>query len=98
MGAMFAATVVSWVCNILTFILVARSILSWIVYSGNQYNRTLHKIYNVLGTITEPIVAPVRRLLERFVRTGPVDFAPMAAFILILIVRRILVAILLALA
>ncbi|MDR0874644.1 MAG: YggT family protein [Clostridiales Family XIII bacterium] len=98
MGAYFAATVVSWVCNILTLILVVRSVLSWIVYSGNQYNRTLHRIYDVLGQITEPLVAPVRRLLSRFVRTGPIDFAPMATFILIIIVRRIVVAILLAIA
>jgi YggT family protein len=98
MGAIFAAQVVSWVCNILILILVVRSVLSWIVYSGNQYNRTLHRIYDVLGAITEPIVAPVRRLIARFVRTGPVDFAPMAAFFLIIIIRRILVAILIALA
>jgi YggT family protein len=68
-------------------------VLSWIVYSGNQYSQTLHRIYDVLGSITEPLVAPVRRLLARFVRTGPVDFAPMVTFILIIIVRRILLAI-----
>ena len=98
MGAILAAQIITWICNILILILVVRSILSWIVYSGNQYSRGLHRAYDVLGQITEPIVAPVRRLMSRFVRTGPMDFAPMVAFFLILIIRRIVVAILYAVA
>ncbi|GHU66794.1 YggT family protein [Clostridia bacterium] len=97
LGVIFVYQIVSWVCNILTLILIARSILSWIVYSGYQYNRTLHQIYDVLGKITEPIVAPVRRLINRFVRPGSIDFAPMATFLIILIVENILLAILRAL-
>ena len=96
MGAIIAAQIVTWVCNILTVILFIRSVLSWIVYSGNQYSRELHKIYDVLGRITEPVVAPVRKLLSRFVRPGPMDLAPMVTFFLILIVRRVVTAILYA--
>ena len=98
MGALIAARIISWICNILVLILVVRSVLSWIVYSGNQYSKGLHQLYNVLGKITEPIVSPVRRLLSRFVRQGPVDFAPMVTFFIILIVERIVVSFLYAVA
>ena len=93
MGALLAVQIISWICNILIYVLIARSFLSWIVYSGNQYNSKLHQIYNVLGQITEPLVSPVRRLMSRFVRTGPMDFAPIVTFFIILIVRRILIGI-----
>ncbi|MDR1816423.1 MAG: YggT family protein [Clostridiales Family XIII bacterium] len=94
----FAANVVNVIANILVLCLLIRSVLSWIVYSGNQYGRYSQspfvRIYNILGAVTEPIVSPVRRFLSRF-NTGPFDFAPLGAMILILIVRRILVWLLL---
>lgn len=98
MGAILLAQIITWVCNILVFILIIRSVLSWIVYSGYQYNSTLHRVYDVLGAITEPIVSPVRRLLSRYFRMGPVDFAPVVTFFIILILRRVLVAIIIAVA
>ena len=94
MGAIIAARIISWICNILVLILLVRSVLSWIVYSGNQYSKSLHQLYDVLGKITEPIVSPVRRLLSRFVRTGSIDIAPIVTFFIILIVERIVVSIL----
>lgn len=95
MGALFAIQIISWVCRILIYILIARSVLSWIVYSGNQYNSKLHKAYNVLGQITEPLVSPVRNLMARFIRPGPMDFAPIVTFFIIIIVQRILTGIIL---
>ena len=91
------AQIISWVCNILILILLARSVLSWVVFSGYRRNPTLMKIYQVLTDITEPIVAPLRRLISRFVRPGPVDFAPLLAFFLLIIISRILTRILIAL-
>ena len=91
------AQLIAWICQILIFILVARAILSWIVHYGRQYNTPIGRIHNILSRITEPIVAPVRRLISRFINTGPIDIAPLATFFIILIVSRILTAILLGL-
>ncbi|MDR3304565.1 MAG: YggT family protein [Clostridiales Family XIII bacterium] len=88
------------VAEVLIAMLFIRSVLSWVVYSGNQYNRNssiFTKIYDLFGVFTEPVVAPVRRFLSRF-NTGPFDFAPLAAMILIIIVERILIRILLFIA
>jgi len=92
------AQLVYWVCQILIIVLIARTILSWVVFYGRQFNSPLGRIYQVLSSITEPIVAPVRRLISRFINTGPVDIAPLATFFIIMIVRWVLTAILLGLA
>jgi|GEM_PF-175602 len=96
----FLAVLISWICNILIIVLLVRSVLSWIVFSGyrNRYNYTLGRIYRILTAITEPIVAPVRRFISRFVNTGPIDFAPVATFFIIIIISRILTGILYMLA
>ncbi|MDR3363828.1 MAG: YggT family protein [Clostridiales Family XIII bacterium] len=92
------ANIINVVCNILIIVMLARSVLSWIVYSGNQYNTQLGRLFQILTALTEPIVAPVRRLISRFMNTGSVDFAPLAAFFIIIIASRILTRILYALA
>jgi len=92
------AQLVYWVCQILIIVLIARAILSWIVFYGRQFNSPLGRIYHVLSKITEPVVAPVRRLISRFINTGPIDIAPLATFFIIMIISRILTAILFGLA
>ena len=92
------AKLVYWVCNILVIALIARSILSWLVYYGRQYNTSIGRIYKILTALTEPIVSPIRRFISRFINTGPIDVAPMAAFFVIIIINRILTTILYALA
>ena len=98
MGFVILAELVYWVCQVLIIVLIARAVLSWIVFYGRQFNSPLGRIYRVLSAITEPIVAPVRRLISRFINTGPVDIAPLATFLIIMIISRVLTSILLGLA
>ncbi|MDR3295391.1 MAG: YggT family protein [Clostridiales Family XIII bacterium] len=81
-------------CDILTFLLLVRAVMSWIV---NPYNRsrygTLHRINQMVVQITEPLVAPCRRLLSRF-NTGMFDFSIIVTMFAIMIIRNLLVAIL----
>jgi len=92
------AQIVYWVCQVLIIVLIARAVLSWIVIYGRLYNTPLGRIFNVLSAITEPIVAPVRKFISRFINTGPIDIAPLATFFIIMIARWILTAILYGLA
>jgi len=92
------AQIVVWISNILIIILLIRSVLSWVVYSGTRYNSSIGRVFRILTDITEPIVAPVRRLISRFVNTGMLDLAPLVSFYLIIIISRILTTILYALA
>ena len=59
--------------QVLTFCIIVRVVLSWI--SPGQTNIITTVIYH----ITEPILAPIRRILPK---TGMFDFAPMVAVII----------------
>ena len=67
------------------FILIfARIILSWVNIGGYQ-------IRDLVFRLTEPILAPVRRLMPA---TPGLDLSPMIVLILASIVRRILIGLL----
>jgi len=75
--------------NIIYFLLVIRIILSW--FGVNPYN----EIVQILYKITEPILAPFRRLP---LRMGMLDFSPILAFVAIFFLRSFVVGILVKLA
>jgi YggT family protein len=71
--------------NILTTVLwwaiFARFILSWVDQGGQL------RITQIVYEITEPIIAPIRRIMPN---TGFIDFSPMVAIILLQLLSRIL--------
>lgn len=72
---------ISLLANILYLALIGRVILSWInVSPSNPISIIIHQV-------TEPILAPIRRLLPRM---GMLDLSPMVAIILITIVRSLI--------
>lgn len=68
--------------TILYVAMLARVIMSWINVSPTN------PFYVVIMQITEPIVAPIRRVLPR---VGMLDFSPMVAIILIGLIQRVLI-------
>ncbi|WP_312355403.1 YggT family protein [Aminipila sp.] len=82
---------VSWFGDILIFLLLGRAVLSWFV--TGSYN-SLYRIYEMVCNITEPIVAPCRRLSMRL-NTGMLDLSVFFAFFLVSIVRKLIITILL---
>ena len=69
----------------LYFLLVIRIILSW--FGVNPYN----EIVQILFRVTDPILAPFRRLPLQF---GAIDFSPIVAFMVLWFVRDFVVGIL----
>ena len=79
---------INWFAQLLILALVIRALLSW--FARDPYS-TLGKVYMVFVRLTEPVVNPCRRLLQRFnVNTGMFDFSVLLAFFLIEIVARLL--------
>lgn len=77
---------------IMEYAIMARVLLSWIPLPDNPFTRLLYQI-------TEPILGPVRSLIDK----SPIgnnsvfsmiDFSPILAFILIGFVRNLLLSIL----
>ena len=69
------------VCEVLTIAIILRAILSW--FSLSPTNR----LVIILNRFTEPILAPLRRIIPR---AGVIDFTPLVAIILLqLIICRL---------
>lgn len=65
----------------LALIILLRVVISWM--SPGQTNQ----LTNILYLVTEPILAPLRRILPRF---GRLDLSPMAAWIILQILIAIM--------
>jgi YggT family protein len=69
---------------ILTVAIFARVIVSWIAVGGSGgQNSIVVFIYQ----ITEPILAPIRKLMPR---TGAIDLSPMIALLLLFAIQRLI--------
>lgn len=77
--------------QILVYLILARSIMSWFI--RNPYGNT-YKIYTTICQITEPMLVPCRKLLNRFGITGTMDFSPVLALIGLMFINNIIVKIL----
>ncbi len=77
----FLFTFLRLLCEVLTIAIFLRIILSW--FSPGPTNI----LVNILYQVTEPILAPLRRIIPK---VGMLDFSPMVAVILLQLVTYIL--------
>lgn len=77
------ADLVNLIVQIYAFLFIARALMSFT--SMDPY----HPVAQFLYRLTEPVLAPIRRVLPP---TGMVDFSPMVAMLLIIVLGQILVA------
>jgi YggT family protein len=80
-GETYPAQVVCLTGVVLTFAIFGRAILSWFNMDPNS------PIIQILTSITDPIVEPIRRIMPR---VGMFDLSPMIAIIVVQIVASAL--------
>ena len=68
-------------CEVLSLAIIFRAILSW--FSPRPTNMLAIVLYRV----TEPLLAPLRRIIPRI---GMLDFTPLVAIILLQLIARLL--------
>ena len=79
------------VLEIMTFAVVARAILSFVIpMSGARPHPILLNINALVNQLTEPILAPIRRILPTM---GTLDFSPMVAIIILIAVKGVVTSI-----
>jgi len=85
---LYLYNLVNIIFNILEFSIFIEVILSW-VYAGrtNQYIELVHKI-------SGPLLQPGRKIQERYFGNMMVDFSPIIALLIIMVLRRVVGAIL----
>ena len=73
--------IISTLCNVLTILILLRVIVSWYL------PRPTNILVVILYRLTEPILAPLRRIIPR---VGMFDFSPVVAIILIQVIYHFL--------
>ena len=74
----FFVSIIRILCDVITILIFVRVVVSW--YSPRPTN----KLVIILYRVTEPFLAPLRRIIPR---VGMFDFTPLVAVILIQLIR-----------
>lgn len=75
--------------NVVWWIIIVQAILSWLIAFNviNTSNDLVRNVWNALGTLTEPIYRPIRRVLPDF---GALDLSPLVVLIILAILDVII--------
>ncbi len=82
----FLFSLIRYLCEVFTLVIIARVIVSW--FSPRPTNRLAIILYQ----LTEPLLAPLRRIIPRvgIPRVGMIDFTPLVAIILLQLIASFL--------
>lgn len=70
--------------TILRFAILAEVVLLWIMQGReNSFTAVVH-------TISEPFMAPARKLQEKFIKGLPVDFSPIFALLFLNVIENLI--------
>ena len=77
------------ILDVIWFVMIAHIILSWLISFQvlNLRQPMVAQIWDGLTRLLEPVYAPIRRMLPQ---TGPLDLAPLVAFIVLIILQQVL--------
>ena len=78
--------VLLWVIQLLIYAFIGRAIISWLFLAGVR-NEFVLRLNQALGTLTEPIIAPLRRVIPPL---GKFDITPLVAIIGLVFLRAII--------
>lgn len=79
-------SLVNEIIRLYTIVVIAQVVLSWLVMLGvvDRYNRIVAMIGETLYKLTEPVLAPTRRALERIgLGSTGIDFSPLIVILLL---------------
>ena len=78
----FIALFIHYLATALQIALVCRVLISWFNIGPSN---SFYPIISIINQITEPVLAPIRKLLPNF---GMLDLSPMAAILLMMFLER----------
>ena len=77
------------ILGLYVWVLIASAILSWLVAFNvvNTRNRAVYVIGDFLYRVTEPVLAPIRRILPNL---GGLDLSPIIVILIIFFIRNLM--------
>lgn len=88
MGLNMVASLVHWVIQVYSLIVIVDAVLSWVILAS--YNPTVRGIYSTTNRLVAPLLNPIRRLIYPMTRRLGIDISPLLAIILLRIIDQIL--------
>lgn len=81
--------VIYQILGLIQILLIVTAILSWLVAFDiiNMHNELARSIWRTLRSLTDPILAPIRRIVPNL---GGVDISPIIAYFGILLVQKLI--------
>jgi YggT family protein len=81
--------VILFLLNIANWIIIVQAVMSWLVAFKvlSIQNPTVRSIWAGLERVTEPVYAPIRRIIPPL---GGLDLTPMAVLLLIFFLKRLI--------
>ncbi len=81
--------VVDLLLRVLTYIIIAQAILSWLVVFNviNTHNDFVRSLLYALDRITAPLYAPIRKIMPDF---GGIDFSPLVVLLIIWALQQLI--------
>jgi YggT family protein len=83
MVAYYLAIIINFISNAITLLMLAYAILSWVAKPWNKIRRFVERL-------SEPLLAPVRRVVPL---VGMVDISPLILILLVQLIGSILIRI-----
>lgn len=82
------AIILSLLLDVYIFIVFVNVILSWIAFSTQ--NTTIRRIYRMTGQLVDPVLQPLRNIMQPMSRNIGIDFSPMVLLFGLYIINRLL--------
>ena len=82
--------IISTIVRVYAFLILVRVVLSWASPIG--YRQPYYSVIRLLHRLTEPVLAPLRRIVPPI--GGTVDVSPVVALLLLELVRSLVVSLL----
>ncbi len=78
------------VIQIYTWVIIVSAVLSWLIAFNviNTQNRFVYTVVDVLYRVTEPALAPIRRILPDL---GGVDISPVVLLLLLYFLQNLII-------
>ena len=89
LGLIRLVSLLFWLYNLL---ILVRCVMSWL--RPPAYGSPWLSAWRFVFAATEPALAPIRRLLAPLMRGSPLDFSPIALFLLLSVLERVIIRVL----
>jgi YggT family protein len=80
---------ITQVIQLYVYVIIASAVLSWLIAFNviNTHNRFVYTVVDILYRVTEPVLAPIRRVLPDL---GGIDISPVVLLLLLFFIQNLI--------